>query len=257
MPWENADNVLELPGKNHMKLTTLLAACALTLSAGMALAAEGPTEAAIKKTVEPRLGEGIKIDSVAKTPYAGLYEIKVGSDIFYTDAKGDYLIMGRVIDLKTRSDLTQARMDDVNKIKFSDLPLDSALKMVKGNGKRVIAVFEDPNCGYCKRFRQTLSEMDNVTVYTFMYNILSEDSSVKSRNIWCSADRSKAWDEWMLKGKAAPDAPANCTAPNDKIFALGQKLKISGTPTLFFADGSRVPGAIDAKALETKLSAVR
>jgi thiol:disulfide interchange protein DsbC len=253
----NAGTTTGLPGKKYMKLRTLIAACALTLGTGMALAAEGSTEAAIRKTVEPKLGDGVKVDSVTKTPYSGLYELKIGSDIFYTDAKGDYLIMGRVIDLKTRADLTQARIDEVNKIKFADLPLDSALKMVKGNGKRVIAVFEDPNCGYCKRFRQTLNEMDNVTVYTFMYNILSEDSAVKSRNIWCTADRAKAWEDWMTKGKAAPDAPANCTAPNDKIFALGQKLKISGTPTLFFADGSRVPGAIDAKALETKLSAIR
>ncbi|NEX61246.1 DsbC family protein [Noviherbaspirillum sp. 17J57-3] len=220
----------------------------------MAMAAEGTTEAAIRKTIEPRLGEGVKVDSVTKTPYGGLYEVKVGGDILYTDAKGDYLFMGRVIDLKTRSDLTQARIDEVNKIKFSDLPLDAALKTVKGNGKRVIAVFEDPNCGYCKRFRQTLTDVNDVTVYTFMYNILAEDSSVKSRNIWCTADRAKAWDEWMLKGKAAPDAPANCTAPNDKVFALGQKLKITGTPTIFFMDGSRVPGAIDKQTLEAKLA---
>lgn len=237
-------------------LTRLAAAALLCLTAASASAQTGPG-AAIKKSLEPRLGEGIKVDSVTKTPYGGLYEVRIGGDIFYTDAKGDYLFVGRVIDTKTMQDQTKARVDEINKIKFSELPFDSALKMVKGNGKRVIAVFEDPNCGYCKRFRQTLNDMDNVTVYTFMYNILSEDSVTKSRNIWCSADRMKAWDDWMLNGKAAPAAPANCTAPHEKIFALGQKFKVTGTPTVFFADGTRIPGAVDAKALESKLASIK
>ena len=219
--------------------------------------AESAQEAAIRKTIEPRLGEGVKVDSVIKTPYGGLYEVRAGGDIFYTDAKADYLFIGRVIDAKTSVDYTRARVDEINKIKFSDLPLDSAVKVVKGNGKRVIAVFEDPNCGYCKRFRHTLSEMDNVTVYTFLYNILSPDSATKSRDIWCSADRAKAWDDWMLNGKAANAAPANCTAPNDKVLALGQKMHITGTPTIFFADGTRIPGAVDAKTLENKFASIK
>lgn len=238
------------------KLTTWIAGLVLALG-GAAAFAQNSTELTIKHAIETRLGEGVKVDTITKTPYGGLYEIRIGGDIFYTDAKGDYLFVGRIIDTKTSADLTRARVDEVNKIKFADLPLDSAVKMVKGNGKRVIAVFEDPNCGYCKRLRHTLAEMDNVTVYTFMYNILAEDSSVKSRNIWCSPDRAKAWDDWMLKGKAAPDAPANCTAPNDKIFALGQKLKITGTPTIFFTDGTRIPGAVDGKALEAKLASIK
>lgn len=239
-----------------IKLTKLAVAALLGLAAGAALA-ESAQEAAIKKTLEPRLGDGVKVDSVTRTPYGGLFEVRIGGDIFYTDAKGDYLFLGRVVNSKTMQDYTRARVDEINKIKFSDLPLESALKMVKGNGKRVIAVFEDPNCGYCKRFRHTLNEMDNLTVYTFMYNILAEDSAVKSRNIWCSADRAKAWDEWMMNGKAAPAAPANCTAPNDKILALGQKLKVTGTPTVFFADGTRIPGAVDGKALEAKLASIK
>ncbi len=239
-----------------IKLNKFLAVTVLGLAAG-AVMAQGVQEAAIKKTIEPRLGDGVKVDSVTKTPYGGLFEVRVGSDIFYTDAKGDYLFIGRVVDTKTFQDYTKARVDEISKIKFSDLPFDSALKMVKGNGKRVIAVFEDPNCGYCKRFRQTLSEMDNITVYTFMYNILAEDSAIKSRNIWCSADRAKAWDEWMLKGKAADAAPTNCTSPNDKVLALGQKMKITGTPTIFFTDGTRIPGAIDGKALEGKFASLK
>jgi thiol:disulfide interchange protein DsbC len=230
-------------------LTGLIASC---------VGAETPLEATIKKALEPRLGEGVKIDSVKETPYAGLYEVRAAGDILYTDKKGEFLIIGHVYNVKTSQDLTKDRIEEINKVKFSDLPFESAVKLVKGDGKRVIAVFEDPNCGYCKRFRQTtLKEMDNVTVYTFMYNILSDDSFVKSKNIWCSPDRNKAWDEWMTSGKVAPVAAADCSTPNDKIVALGRKLHITGTPSIFFADGSRIPGAVDAKTLEAKLSSVK
>jgi thiol:disulfide interchange protein DsbC len=227
-------------------LSGLMASC---------VGAEAPVEATIKKAVEPKLGAEAKILSVKATPYAGLYEINVDGTILYTDKKGEYLIEGRVIDLKTMSDVTRVRTDEVNKIAFSDLPLDSAVKLVKGDGKRVIAIFEDPNCGYCKRFRQNaLKDIDNVTVYSFMYNILSDDSFVKAKNIWCAPDRDKAWDDWMAHGKAAPAAAENCSTPNDKVLALGHKLKITGTPSIFFADGSRIPGAVDMKTLEAKFS---
>ncbi|HEY8607008.1 MAG TPA: DsbC family protein [Noviherbaspirillum sp.] len=239
-----------------IKLTRIAAVLAFGFAAAGAAAQNSP-EVAIKKALEPRLGEGVKIDSVTKTPYAGLYEVRIAGDIFYTDAKGDYMFLGRVVNTKTFEDYTRARIDEINKIRFADLPLDSALKMVKGNGKRVIAVFEDPNCGYCKRFRQTLNEMDNVTVYTFMYNILSEDSVTKSRNIWCSSDRAKAWDDWMIRNRQPEAAPANCSTPHEKVFALGQKLRVTGTPTIFFTDGTRIPGAVDAKALEAKLASIK
>ncbi|MES2264457.1 MAG: DsbC family protein [Pseudomonadota bacterium] len=235
--------------------TALLLASALMASC---VGAENTTEANIKKLIEPRLGENVKVDSVKETPYAGLYEVRIGDEIRYTDKSATYLMVGHVFNVKTSQDLTQERIDDISRIKFSDLPLEQALKTVKGNGKRVIAVFEDPNCGYCKRFRQqALKDVDNITVYTFMYNILAEDSFTKSKNIWCAADRNKAWDDWMISGKAAPAAPAGCVAPNDKVLALGQKLKVNGTPAIFFADGSRVPGAIDIKTLEAKLAAVK
>jgi thiol:disulfide interchange protein DsbC len=237
-----------------LKIAVLLAAVMVSACAG----AESPIEANIKKVVEPRLGPGVKIDSVKETPYAGLYEVRAAGDILYTDKKGEYLIIGHVYNAKTAQDLTKERVEEINRVKFSDLPFDSALKQVKGDGKRVIAVFEDPNCGYCKRLRQTtLKEIDNVTIYTFMYNILSDDSFVKSKNIWCSPDRAKAWDEWMVSGKAAPVAAASCATPNDKVLALGQKLHIQGTPAIFFADGSRIPGAVDAKTLEAKLASVK
>ncbi|MGH8855333.1 MAG: DsbC family protein [Telluria sp.] len=228
--------------------TGLLASC---------VDAQTTTEATIKKALEPRLG-GAKIESIRETPYSGLYEVRVAGDILYTDKKGDYLFIGHVYDTKTSTNLTRARVEEINKIKFTDLPFEMALKQVKGSGKRVIAVFEDPNCGYCKRLRQTtLKELDNVTIYTFMYNILSEDSFVKSKNIWCAPDRVKAWDDWMISGKLPPTAPAACESPNEKVAALGQKLKIQGTPAIFFTDGSRIPGAVDLKGLEAKLQSLK
>lgn len=230
----------------------LLLAC-VSISAG---AAE-TTEATIKKLIEPRLGEGAKVDAVTKTPYSGLYEVQVDGDVIYTDAKAQYLFIGRVVDSQTYRDLTKEKIQAINKVKFSDLPLDLAIKTVKGNGKRAIAVFEDPNCGYCKRFQKTLLDIDNLTVYTFQYNILAADSIEKSRNIWCAANPGKAWSDWMLNGKEAAAAPASCNAPHEQVLALGQKMKITGTPTIIFADGSRIPGAIDGKALEQKLSSLK
>lgn len=242
-----------------LKSKLLLLSTALCLAAGVRAetAGEGVTEAAIKITIEHRL-QGAKVESVKPTPYSGLYELRIGDQIYYTDKTAQYFIEGSVINTKTMENLTKARIDELNKIKFADLPLELAIKTVKGNGKRVMALFEDPNCPYCKRLhQQALKTTDNVTVYTFLYNILSEDSSVKSKNIWCSADRNKSWDEWMVNGKAAPAAPASCTTPNEKVFALGQKLRISGTPSIFFADGSRIPGAVDTKTLESKFATIK
>ena len=238
-----------------MKLKTMFAALLLLSSA--VVQAETAQEATVKKAVEPRLGAGAKVDSVTKTPYAGLFEVRIGSEVIYTDEKAQYLFIGNIIDAQNSTNYTKVRTDELSKIKFSDLPFDSALKMVKGDGKRVMAIFEDPNCGYCKRFRKTLQGVDNITVYTFMYNILSEDSVIKSKNIWCSADKNKAWDEWMINNKAAPTAAPNCNTPHEKISALGQKLHITGTPTIFFTDGSRLPGAVDVKALEAKWASIK
>ncbi len=241
-------------------IMTLLARCLpllLSLAIPVAAMAES-TEANIKKALQHRMGDGAPIESVTKTPYGGLYEVKIGNEIVYSDADAKFVFIGRVVDVESSKDLTQARMDELNRIKFSDLPLELAAKSVKGNGKRVIAVFEDPNCGYCKRFRKSLSEMKDLTVYTFMYPILGDDSKVKSRNLWCASDKSKAWDDWMINGKAAPAAPESCKATEiDKVVDLGKKYGIRGTPTIFFTDGTRIPGAIDAKALESKLASLK
>lgn len=240
-------------------LVTALGFAALaTLNLGStAFAAETAQEAHVHKLIQPRIGDGAVVDSVSKTPYSGLFEVRVGNDIFYTDAQAKYLFVGRILDAATTEDLTKQRVEAISRIKFSDLPLESAIKTVKGNGKRVIAVFEDPNCVYCKRFRKTLQDVDNITVYTFMYNILAEDSATRSKNIWCTSDRSKAWDDWMVNGKAAPQAPDSCATPNEKILNLGRRLRVTGTPTIFFTDGTRIPGAVDAKGLESKLASIK
>ncbi|MES2073154.1 MAG: DsbC family protein [Pseudomonadota bacterium] len=231
----------------------LLISCSFIAASALAETAQ---EAQIKKLIEPRMGVNIKVDSVTKTPYGGLFEVRTNGDIFYTDEKAEYLIVGKVIDTKTYKDLTRERVDEIAAINFSELPLDAAIKSVKGNGKRVIAVFEDPNCPYCKNLHRTLQGIDNVTVYSFLLNILSEDSAVKSKNIWCSADRSRAWEDWILNGKIAPAAAANCATPNDRVLALGKKLRIVGTPTVYFSDGTRTGTALDVKALEAKLATI-
>jgi thiol:disulfide interchange protein DsbC len=220
--------------------------------------AEQPAEVTIRKAIEERLGATAKVESITATPYSGLYEVRIGNEIIYTDKNAEYLFIGNIFNAKTSQNLTKARTDEINRIKFSELPLGLALKTVKGNGERVIAIFEDPNCGYCKRFRQTtLKQADNITVYTFMYNILSPDSFVKSANVWCAADRNRTWDDWMVNGKVPPTVTKKCDNPNDKVVELGQKLRIEGTPAIFFADGSRISGMVDLKTLEAKFASIK
>jgi thiol:disulfide interchange protein DsbC len=238
-----------------MKQTTALLMAASLLALPLAQA-ETPKEARIKALITPRLGVNIKVDSVTKTPYGGLYEISTNGDIFYTDENARYLFVGKVVDTANNyQDLTRTRVDQLAAIHFNQLPLQDAIKTVKGDGKRVMAVFEDPNCPYCRKLHQTLEGIDNVTIYTFLLNILSDDSAAKSKDIWCAPDRAQAWHDWIVNSKAAPSAPAACPTPNDQVLALGKKLHVIGTPTVYFTDGSRTGTAFDKQALETKLSA--
>lgn len=209
-------------------------------------------EAAIKKTIEAKLGS--KVTSVTKTPYFGLYEVYIDGQIVYTDDKVSALMLGSLIDAKTMKNFTEMRMQKLNAIKFSDLPLDLAIKQVRGDGKRVFATFEDPNCGYCKKLAKELVRLENVTMYTFLLPILSPDSLEKSNQIWCSADKAKAWNDWMVEGKA-PGGKGDCdTSAVQKTVELGRKLAINGTPTIFFADGERIPGAVPVAKIEQKLA---
>lgn len=210
-------------------------------------------EADIKRSMEAKLGT--KVESVSKSGYLGLYEVYADGTIFYTDDKlTAILVGGQLIDAKTMKNVTDERMKKLTAIKFGELPLERAIKQVRGDGKRVLATFEDPNCGYCKRLAKDLLKLENVTVYTFLYPILSEDSVRKSKQIWCSADRAKAWNDWMIDGKA-PGSKEDCdTTAISKNQEFGRKLNITGTPTMFFADGERVPGAMPLARIEQKLA---
>jgi thiol:disulfide interchange protein DsbC len=220
------------------------------------IATANADEAEIKKAMEAKLGA--KVESVTKSGYLGLYEIYADGNILYTDEKMTAFIAGgQLIEGKTMKNVTEERMRKLTAIKFAELPLDRAIKQVRGDGKRVLATFEDPNCGYCKRLAKDLQKLDNVTIYTFLLPILSEDSLKKSKQIWCAADRAKAWNDWMVEGRA-PAGKDDCdTSAVTKNQEFGRRLGINGTPTIFFADGERVPGAVPLPKIEQKLSQLK
>ena len=214
-------------------------------------------DANLKKILSERLPSLPKIEEISKTPMPGVFEIRVqGNEIFYADAKGDFLIQGALIDTKQKRNLTEERTEKLSAVPFDSLPLKFAITQVRGNGKRKLVVFSDPNCGYCKRFERDLQKIDNVTLYHLMYPVLGEDSRLKSRNIACAKDRAKTWNDWMLQGITPPTV--SCDNHNiDAIVEFGRKNRINGTPTMFVADGTRVPGAIDAAQIEALLNAVK
>ena len=216
-------------------------------------AAPTAAENTVKKLFTDRFG-AVAIDSVTRTPY-GLYEVRIGSDLLYTDDKVSFVLDGTLIDAATKRNVTRERVEKLLAVNFDELPLDLAIKQVRGNGSRRIALFEDPNCGYCKQLRKSMTGIDNVTVYTFLYPILAPDSTTKSRAVWCSADRAKTWDDWMLNGKT-PTGAGTCDTPIDKVVALGKKLQITGTPTIFFGDNTRVGGAMPPDQLKAKLDSM-
>ena len=212
-------------------------------------------ESALRKNLEQRLPSIGKIDEVRRAPIAGLFEVRVGTELFYSDAEGNYLVNGQIIDTRSKRNLTEERQDKLLAIDFDSLPQKDAFVIVRGNGKRKLAVFEDPNCGYCKRFERDLQKIDNVTVYMYLFPILGPDSIEKSKNHWCVKDKGKAWQDWMVRNEAPAKADAGCdvTALARNV-ELGRKHKITGTPTLIFTDGTRVPGAIGAADVEKLLA---
>lgn len=233
-----------------MRLSFLLPFLLLGLFSGAAVA----NEASLRKALQVHF-PGDKIESLKKTPYLGLYEIVVGGGLFYTDEKASYFFSGHVIDPKTGQSLTEGRLQqikDARRINIDSLPLELAIKAVRGNGKRRVVVFSDPNCSFCKRLENELTKVTDVTVYTLLYPVLN-GSVAAATAIWCSADRLKAWDDFMLKG-IAPTAKS-CETPIATLIQLGQKHGVSGTPTLIFSDGSVTPGMIPAEMIEKKLNA--
>ncbi len=215
-------------------------------------------ENVIRKNLAERLPQLPRIDEVSKSPMNGLYEVRIDeTEIYYSDAEGNFLIQGNLIDTRTRKNLTEERTDKLLSVAFDSLPTKDAFTIIRGNGKRKIAVFEDPNCGYCKRFEKDLQKIDNITVYLFLYPILSADSMDKAKNIWCGKDKSKIWQDWMLRGQIPSNSSCDTTAALQRNLEYGKKHKINGTPTILLADGSRVPGAIEAKELEKLLLDIR
>lgn len=228
------------------------------VSASLAWAglAHAQPEQQIKTEIQKKLGANAKVKSVSPAPVSGLYEVLVGNDIFYTDTSGKYLIQGEIIELASGKNITEQRHADLNRIKWSDLTPANAIKNVRGNGSRQLAVFSDPNCGYCKRLEKSLQQLDNVTIYTYLIPILSPDSAQKSKQIWCSADPYKAYMDWMING-ITPSGKADCSTPLDKNMAFAKTYGITGTPTLFFTDGSRFPGAVQITDIEKKFNSLK
>ncbi len=231
----------------------LLMRCFFLLSLCLCNLSFGQSTDKIKTELQKQFGAKVQIKSINPSPIPGLYEVIANSSIIYVDAQAKFLIQGSITDLKTGTNLTDAREDEINRIQFSDLPFLDAVKLVRGDGSRKMAVFADPNCGYCKTLEKTFQNMENITVYTFLTPILSADSTIKSKAVWCSNDPSKAWVNWMTAQTPLPNK-TDCPNPLEKNLVLAKKLGVTGTPAIFFADGSRIPGAASKDDLEKRLA---
>lgn len=223
----------------------------LVLAVGSSLAGE----AEIRKAIAERLPNFPKVDEVTRTTVPGLWEVRIGMEVYYADDNGDHIIQGQIFETKTRTNLTEKRIEKLTAIDFKSLPLKDAMVVKQGNGARKLAVFADPNCGYCKRFEADLLALKDVTIYTFLYPVLGPDSIDKSRAIWCTKDAMATWRAWMIDGKTPPKTMGECdTKAVDRNVAFGQKYRITGTPAILFEDGRRVPGAMPLDQVEKLLA---
>lgn len=239
----------------HMKLPLLTTILAATLTLGMAACQAGDTE--IRQAVQT-LAPGAKVTQISKTGVKGMMEVTLDGDegpmVVYADEQGQFLLIGDMLDVKNKRNLTRERMDKLNEVKWESLPLKNAIKVVRGNGQRKLAVFSDPDCPYCKKAEVEFSKMDNVTIYTFLYPLaFHKDAARKARLVWCSKDQSQAWLDLMLKGKI-PEGDATCNDPIDENLKLGTRLRVEGTPAMILANGKRVPGYVPAAKLEAMLN---
>ncbi len=227
---------------------------AAMLACGLAGGAQAQqAEGTIRKNLTERLPQIGKIDEITRSPMQGIWEVRVGNDIFYTDAQGNYILHGQLIDTKARRNLTEERIEKLSAVSFDTLPLKDAFTIVRGKGERKMAIFQDPNCGFCKRFERDIQKLDNVTIYMFLYPILGNDSAEKSRNIWCAKDKAKAWTDWMVRDQLPAEASCDSSALARNV-EFGRRHRINGTPTTIFADGTRVPGAVPVAQVEKQLS---
>jgi thiol:disulfide interchange protein DsbC len=240
-----------------MRKTLLQAAVAASMYvAGFASATPAAAPDALTAQLAPKLapllGAGM-VEKVMPSKYAGLYEVLTPRGIVYTDKTGSFVSYGPIVDTATRENLTNKRLDEFSKFEFGDLPMKDAIKTVKGDGSRVFATFEDPNCGYCRKLMEEVEKMDNVTIYTFLVPILGPDSAAKSKAIWCAKDQSSTWTGFMTGKATLPTAPDNCETPIERNTALYRKLRLRGTPAVLFTDNSKTPGYVKADVLEAKL----
>jgi thiol:disulfide interchange protein DsbC len=228
----------------------------LLLIAVLAMSSALADEAALRRVLEPKLG--VQIDGIEPGPVPGLYEVRYrspqGVQVIYVDATGNYVIQGKIYDLRSERDLTEERLRKLNAIKFESLPLELAVKVQRGDGKRVLAMFSDPYCPACRQFERSLAQIDNVTIYVFMYPVIRPENIDHSRMVWCSADRAKAWLELAAAPKPkVPNAPKSCGDPVDKVLKLGRSLAVNSTPTLVLANGERVSGGLSTEDLKELL----
>jgi thiol:disulfide interchange protein DsbC len=228
------------------------AAQAENSKAAAAAAGQKSIEDAVRDRVATKLGGDIK--SVRRMPF-GLFEVVADGEVVYVDEQVNYLVAGRVFDTRTKEDLTAKTREEVLRVDFKSLPLQLAVKTVRGDGSRVMVIFADPNCPYCKRLEKDMVQLKNTTIYTFLYPILSDDSYQKSEAIWCAKDRSAAWTQLMVNGRDPGAAPSDCKHPLEDLLALGHKLHVTGTPTIVFTDGQRAPGVIPVDRIEEMMAA--
>lgn len=234
-----------------------LAALSLSLmSAGQAQTTDIPVAQlkALQQKLAQRLPTLPPVESARTTPMSGLIELKVGNSVFYSDATGDYLIEGHMLETRTRRDLTAERLEDINRVAFDTFPFQDAIVWKNGTGKRRLVVFADPNCGYCKQLERELQKVKDITVYTLLIPILGADSRAKSESIWCMKDRTSAWLDWMIDNKAPARAFGKCATPMQRNLALAQRLGVNGTPAMFFEDGTRLAAAAPLATIEQRLS---
>jgi thiol:disulfide interchange protein DsbC len=220
-------------------------------------AAAGANEAEIRKNLEPKIG-GAKIEAVQPAPIAGLFEVQIraaeGLQIVYTDATGTMVIQGNIVDLRQGRDLTREKMQKLSAIDFKKLPLDQAVKIQRGNGKRVLAMFSDPYCPACRQFERSLAQINDVTIYVFMYPVIRPENIDHSRAVWCSADKARAWLELAAAATPkVPPMPARCDNPVDKVLALGKTLGVNSTPTVYLVSGEKLSGGLPAADLRDLL----
>lgn len=239
-----------------MKHRLLVPTLATLLALGLSACQAGDTE--IRQAIQS-LAPGAKVNQISKTGVKGMMEVTVDGDqgpmVVYADEKGQFLLIGDLLEVKSKRNLTRERMDKLTEVKWDTLPLNNAIKVVRGNGQRMLAVFSDPDCPYCRKAEVEFSKLDNVTIYTFLYPLaFHQDAARKSKLVWCSKDRSQAWLDLMLKGKV-PDGKASCNDPIDENLALGARLRVEGTPAMFLANGQRIPGFVPAERLDAMLNA--